>query len=204
MKPKAIILTRTIAALRRLVCSIRRRRQQVQPQVVERWVLWGWGTMKAKDLHYLRLALEIATQSKCLKAQYGAVIVDKNGRIVGTGYNGKPAGSCNDGVCYRLNEGVADCDKAPCCIHAETNALMYCDRAKTEGGTLYVNGFPCRMCALNIMQAGIVRLVYLDLGADFVKAHGYSDDEFWNKYGCNIEREGITEAQMQPQLALTG
>ena len=148
-----------------------------------------------KDLHYLRLAVEIATQSKCLKAQYGAVIVDRNGRIVATGFNGKPSGAINDGVCYRLKVSTADCDKSACCIHAETNALLYCDRIGAECSTLYVTGFPCRMCALNMTQAGIVRLVYLDLGEAFCAAHGYSDEAFWESYGCGIERVPVA-----PQL----
>lgn len=134
-------------------------------------------------------AIQAAKASKCPKAQYGAVVVDKNGRIVATGYNGKPQGSVNDGKCYRLSV-LPNSEKSPCCLHAEANCLMYCDRHKAEGGAMYVNGIPCRMCALSIMQSGITRLVYLD--AAVATGHkGDSDDEFWNRYDVGIERVAL-------------
>lgn len=142
-----------------------------------------------KDQYFMSFALAAAKASKCPKAQYGAVIVDRNGRIVATGYNGKPQGSLNDDECYRLNV-IPNSEKSPCCIHAEANALMYCDRDKAEGGTMYVNGVPCQMCALAIMQSGIKRLVYLD--APVATGHkGDSTDEFWNRYGLDIERVAL-------------
>lgn len=144
---------------------------------------------KLRDWHYMELAKLVATQSKCPKAQYGAIIIDKNDRIVATGRNGKPQGSINDGKCYRLSV-LPNSEKSPCCLHAEANCLMYCDRHKAEGGTMYVNGVPCRMCALTIMQSGIKRLVYLD--AVVATGHkGDSDDEFWNRYGVGIERVAL-------------
>lgn len=141
----------------------------------------------------MQFAIVAASASKCPKAQYGAVIVDRNGRIVSTGRNGKPAGSCNDHECYRAST-LPDAEKSPCCLHAEANAISYCDRDKAEGGTLYVNGIPCRTCALTIMGAGLKRLVYLD--ASVATGHkGDSNDEFWGRYGIEIERVAL-----QPEL----
>lgn len=40
-----------------------------------------------KDEYFMGFAIQSAKASKCPKAQYGAVVVDKNGRIVATGYN---------------------------------------------------------------------------------------------------------------------
>lgn len=142
-----------------------------------------------KDEYFMGFAIQAAKASKCPKAQYGAVIVDRNGRIVATGYNGKPQGSINDGECYRLSV-LPNSEKSPCCLHAEANCIMYCDRHKAEGGTMYVSGAPCRMCALSIMQTGLKRLVYIN--APTTTGHkGDSDDEFWNRYGCNIERVAL-------------
>ena len=43
------------------------------------------------DKNFINIALEIASASKCVSKQVGAVIV-KDGRILSTGYNGTPAG----------------------------------------------------------------------------------------------------------------
>lgn len=147
------------------------------------------GKQLKKDWHYMRLAQEVASQSKCLKAKYGTVIVDVNDRIISTGYNGKPAGCINDAICYRMGSESAE-HKPHCCLHSEANALMYCDATKTRGATLYVNGLPCQMCGLLILQAGIRRLVYLsDGGASSGHLSNYgASDEFWKKYGKEIER----------------
>jgi len=46
------------------------------------------------DTNFINIAKEIATASKCVSKQVGAVIV-KDGRILSTGYNGTPAGYIN-------------------------------------------------------------------------------------------------------------
>ena len=46
------------------------------------------------DNNFINIAKEIATASKCVSKQVGAVIV-KDGRILSTGYNGTPAGYTN-------------------------------------------------------------------------------------------------------------
>jgi dCMP deaminase len=43
------------------------------------------------DRNFINIAHEIASASKCVSKQVGAVIV-KDGRILSTGYNGTPAG----------------------------------------------------------------------------------------------------------------
>ncbi len=147
-----------------------------------------------KDCAFMRMAIAAASTSKCLKARYGAVVVDKNGRVVSTGQNGKPQGSTNDGQCYRLHV-LPNSERSVCCLHAEANALMYCDRAQSEGGTLYVNGRPCEMCSITILQAGIKRLVFID-GNESSGHLGSSTDEFWSRYGIAIERVPLTLAQV--------
>ena len=139
----------------------------------------------AKDWRYMRLALEVARMSKCVRAQYGTVIVSEEGLVVTTAFNGKPRGACNDGVCYREGLPPNSADKPNCCIHSEQNALMFSSVSARRGGTIYVSGIPCKDCALLIMQSGIRRLVYLDN----TEGHrGNSDDEFWADYGVPIER----------------
>lgn len=145
------------------------------------------------DRYYMRLAFQIAQGSKCVRAQYGSVIVAADGkRIVATGYNGKPAGSCNDGVCYRMNAQPNDRNVRPCCLHSERNALMFSNPLDRQGGTLYVSGRPCAECALAIMQSGIRRLVWY--AGDTAHGHaGDSNDDLWTSYGVPIERVAYTD-----------
>lgn len=107
--------------------------------------------------------------STCSKAQYMAIVVDSNRRILGTGYNGVPSGMthCKDGGCPRsINniESGSPYDYGPglCyAIHAEANALLHSDRSARINGTIYVGGVPCFGCAKLIAGSGLGRLVYI-------------------------------------------
>lgn len=143
------------------------------------------------DKYYMKLAHAVSRGSKCVRANYGTVIVSKDGRIVSTGYNGKPRGSTNDHVCYR--EGLPpNAPKENCCIHSEANAIMFSDPVERQEATMYVSGIPCNDCALLILQSGISRLVYYT-GPQSSGHRGSSDDSFWEKYGSNIERVDFTQ-----------
>lgn len=115
--------------------------------------------------YFLRVADVISLRADCSRAKHGAVIVKKN-RIVATGYNGSPAGTpgcLTDGLCPRANSGVPSLSGYDNCIsvHAEANALLYADRDKCEGATMYVTGKPCAWCDRLMEGAGIERVVYL-------------------------------------------
>lgn len=101
--------------------------------------------------------------STCSKGQYMAILVDANGYVVGTGYNGTPSGwkHCVDGGCPRASKDVVGGSYADCLsVHAEINAFTHADATKCRGGTLYVNGLPCWDCAKVIVNSGVKRLVY--------------------------------------------
>jgi dCMP deaminase len=133
-----------------------------------------------KDKYFIILAVNVSLASKCVRAKYGSVIVSKDGRIVSTGYNGKPRGSKNDDICYRL--GLPDnAPKPNCCLHSEANALLFSDPLEREGGTIYVSGRPCTDCLLLIFQSGIKRLVYLD------------EDNYATGHSGNINHENLNE-----------
>lgn len=51
-----------------------------------------------KDLFFLSIAKKVATQSKCLSRQIGAVIVSEDNTILGTGWNG-------------IARGISECNK---------------------------------------------------------------------------------------------
>jgi deoxycytidylate deaminase len=112
------------------------------------------------------------------------VIVSSRNVIVASGYNGPPAkftslgmrlveacdGSGPGVFCLRGKFGptaetlqsYADCPS----IHAEQNALNFCDRSTREGGALYVTGAVCYTCAKNIANSGLRRVIIEDLTGD--------------------------------------
>lgn len=109
-----------------------------------------------KDKSYLLMAHEMAQLSLDPSTKVGAVIV--NGRVLSTGYNGFPASLLDDPNWYANRE-----TKYPLVIHAEVNAILYCqDREALKGATLYVTHSPCRECAKLVEAVGIRRVVTIE------------------------------------------
>lgn len=140
--------------------------------------------MKAST--YLQIAYLIAQESKCCSWKVGAVI-EKDGRIISTGYNGSPAGGTN--CCDHASEQgwtkfapqprtlgvmtVLTKEHRPAHsewsakneIHAELNAILFAARkgSSIEGATLYCTASPCPDCTKAISQSGIKKVVYAEL-----------------------------------------
>ncbi|AOQ27963.1 dCMP deaminase [Mycobacterium phage Mundrea] len=117
------------------------------------------------DEYFLVIAEAVATRSDCERSKVGAVVV-KDRRVRATGYNGAPTGKPGCGTCpRRLAEavpGVSDYDSGPTrcvSVHAEANALLYCDREDLIGATLYITRPPCPGCQKLIDAAGVERVV---------------------------------------------
>jgi dCMP deaminase len=115
------------------------------------------------DDNFINIAQEIATASKCVSKQVGAVIV-KDGRILSTGYNGTPAGyiNCRDHWDSEYTSEHHEWSKTYE-IHAEMNAIIWAARKgiSIEGSTIYVTLEPCSECSKNIIASGVLRIVYL-------------------------------------------
>lgn len=119
------------------------------------------------DDYFLKITRAVARRADCSRRQVGAVIV-KDRRIVATGYNGAPSGNkgCLEGGCPRAQSDAApyssyDTGPGSCiAIHAEANAIIYADRSRCEGATIYVTCEPCEGCSRLIAGAGIVRVVF--------------------------------------------
>jgi len=123
--------------------------------------------LSTKDQKYLEFARYGGQLfSTCGRRQYMAIVLGRDGRVVGTGYNGAPPGMrhCTEGGCPRFieaQEGNHGVGYDNCvAIHAEQNALLYSDRAARAGGTIYVNGPPCFGCAKEIANSGLRRVVF--------------------------------------------
>lgn len=111
----------------------------------------------------------ISRRSTCSRLSVGA-IVSRDGRPITMGYNGAPAGlpHCDHRcTCVVRIEGrhAPLCESAnPCrtAVHAELNALMFAARygMATEGAELHTTHQPCLNCAMAIVNAGVVRVVF--------------------------------------------
>ncbi len=117
------------------------------------------------DETWVGIAKNVARRSACALGQVGAVVVDHTNRVVATGYNGPPAGypdQCITGCprfFTRMNEGRTATYENCISIHAEANALLFCDRRDRVNGTIYVTSSPCIECAKLIANSGLARVV---------------------------------------------
>ena len=120
------------------------------------------------DKRFMEAARLVSTWSSCYQEnrQVGAVI-EKNKRILTTGYNGASSGikNCKErGECLRSKLGIASGTQHEICYatHAEQNAIIQAARlgVSIEGATLYCTHQPCVICAKMIINSGISRVVY--------------------------------------------
>ena len=129
----------------------------------------GW----ARHDFYMRLAEVVESGAKCLGSHVGAVIV-RDDRVLGSGYNGTPAGYPN---CTETERGCRRCAlrrEQPeaglsgrlydicLCVHAEQNAMLTAARFGTalDGAFLYTTVQPCFNCLKELMQVRLCGVVY--------------------------------------------
>lgn len=150
------------------------------------------------DEYGLALATTVALRADCQRRKVGACILDREHRLVSTGYNGAyPGGpSCLKGECPRgrhyprkLGTGpdgepwisptwCACGNPLPCleavapgssydtgpgacvAIHAEFNSILFADRERLKGATLYITDQPCDGCTKHIRSTAIKWVVW--------------------------------------------
>lgn len=127
--------------------------------------------MKEKHLRaYLKCAEAFASCSSSKRLQVGCVII-KNNRIISCGYNALPEhleGSLED------TQG----NTKPEVRHAEKNALIGLTKSNESsvGSSIVLTHNPCKFCAIDIVDAGIVAVYYKDDyrlsdGIEYLKSH---------------------------------
>lgn len=146
-------------------------------------------SVNSKDRQWLSVCDHVAQLfSTCTRRKYAALIIAKNGRIIGMGYNGSAPNTvhCNEGGCPRANMDVKHGSVYDNCIaiHAEANAIMWSDISIREGATLVVNGPPCYGCAKLIASSGIKEVVCL---SDPEYAEFEKIIEYFNVCGINVK-----------------
>ena len=110
------------------------------------------------DEYFMSVSYISSLRSKDNRTQVGACIVNKNHRIISTGYNGMP-NNCDDSIMpWGLEEGLEN--KHLYVVHAELNAILH-GKNDLIGCIIYTTLFPCNECAKAIIQSGIAEIVYL-------------------------------------------
>lgn len=105
--------------------------------------------------YYLGMAMQAATGSKD-GTKVGAALVDPEGAIILTAYNGPPKGVKD--LSSRMDRPA----KYWFASHAEQNLVAFAARRgiQTLGCTVVVTHSPCCDCAKSMIQAGIKKVVY--------------------------------------------
>ena len=149
------------------------------------------------DELWMETATLVGRRSLCSRAQYGAVIVSEDNRILSVGYNGAPAGESHNTSCENwcaraiaaksLGDAGVDPDYRDChAVHAEMNAILRADTLwREKDPTLYVNGVTCLRCALTIANAGI-KCVVMRVSEYEQKRNPTATSEMLEKYGVKV------------------
>jgi dCMP deaminase len=131
---------------------------------------------KEKLIKWMDVAIAVSKLSSCHSRKVGCILLDLDGFILATGYNGPPRNMGECPCCNRVSgEGLDLCPA----VHAEMNALIRCHDV---GEILYciVTTKPCRHCIKMLMNTGCHYIYYLE---DY--PHG-EVQELWEKAGKSM------------------
>ena len=128
------------------------------------------------DVRFMQDARNAATMATCPRLSVGCVLV-RDKHILASGHNGAPRRMphCTEVGC--LMDG-GHCIRS---LHAEQNAINRVGIG-AQGATCYVTHHPCPLCANMLINAGIVRVVYLN---EYTPADG---GEFFRLAGVIVDR----------------
>jgi dCMP deaminase len=108
----------------------------------------------SREDKYMGLCFWYASFSKDPRTQVGAQIVTMSNEPLGYGYNGPPKQIIDTDIDWDRPQ------KYPYIKHAERNAIDHSDKEKLAGATIYVTAMPCPDCMLDIIGAGIKKVIY--------------------------------------------
>ena len=142
---------------------------------------------------WMQVCKIISKRSKDPIKKVGALIVDKDNKIISYGYNGMPRvmDGVNNDTIYpwtRENEDP-NFNKKSYEIHAELNAILNANQSLKDC-TLYVTSACCNECCKAIVQSGIKEVVYIPDDPYNLTFHSIGRDMLRN---ADIRRNEYTE-----------
>jgi len=112
------------------------------------------------DEYFMGIAIFTSLRSKDPNSKVGAVIVNEQHHIVGTGYNGFVAGA-DETIFNWEREGEWLKTKYPFVVHAEANAILNSTASDLRNCRIYSTLYPCNECAKKIAQKGISEVIFI-------------------------------------------
>ena len=123
----------------------------------------GYGYRPTSDEYFMAMAVLVSSRSTCRRRKVGCILIDKNKRILATGYNGVAQGQthCIDEPCPGSeSESGKDIDQCYA-IHAEQNALIQCSDL-TKVYACFSTTVPCVMCTKLFLNTTLTRMIYVE------------------------------------------
>ena len=143
---------------------------------------------------FFKAAQKEAQRATCNRAHCGAVLVSKDGRIIGRGYNAPPLGDESQRMCdVELDKSIKQNNDKTCCVHAEWNAILDAlknDADRVEGSTLYFMrvdetgeftdaGKPyCTVCSRLALESGVAAFGLWNNGPEMVNTADYNLESY--------------------------
>jgi dCMP deaminase len=141
--------------------------------------------MNKWNKRFIDLADHIASWSNDPHRKVGAVIINDNNVVLSVGYNGFPR-KCKDNIKERYEKPL----KFNWMIHSEQNAILNAayNGIKTKDTIMYINWFPCAICAGQIINAGIKKIVCSE-------APDFNHKKYGEEFKISIEK--LQEANVE-------
>jgi dCMP deaminase len=113
----------------------------------------------SKAQYYCEMLPMVARRSTCIRRDVAAIITDKEGHILSTGYNGVPSGirHCYYNPCPGAQQKTGDSSLCEA-VHAEQNAMIQCNDLRSAYA-MYCSCTPCFTCAKMILNTPI-KVIY--------------------------------------------
>ena len=122
----------------------------------------------------------LALRATCHRRGVGCVLVDEDGYVLATGYNGVASGMphCSEGFKCEAASAPSGTNLDGCeAIHAEQNAIMrVADIRRVH--TCYVTVSPCMTCTKLLLGTGCKRIKFQD-----EYPHAAAARELWTRAG---------------------
>lgn len=135
---------------------------------------------------YMNVAIEFSKRSTCSRRNVGSVIVDRNGYILSSGYNGQPSGfkHCIDKPCIgskmKSGDGLDLCEA----VHAEQNAIARL-KEPFNAYIMYCTTAPCIPCTKLILSTSIEEIIFIEDYVTSGKDLFIKSNRKWTKLNTN-------------------